>query len=275
MPAPGSLYGEGAQLLEGAATTQAQAGELEQKKTAAQLDVGKSASSELTGEREQISGQQATMALEKLKASEKMQGKVTTITPQIALGLAKNTGDKEWMSAIGQDMRTDVLLGMYTHGMTVAQQKKQPKITQIYDKSGKIRHAVVYTDEQGNQQEMLLDEGMTPEALNKGKNVGRGGKGGAGGSDEFKNKKEFIANYQKRRNELADPMRAKDLKSSNPQKYEQDQQFLQDYKDQYDKDIKEMSQGGSSGSEGSPAPSPGGGKAFDPNSIFDEVLSGK
>lgn len=38
-----------------------------------------------------------------------------TITPQIAHGFSKNTGDEGWMQQVGQKMRADVLMGIYTH----------------------------------------------------------------------------------------------------------------------------------------------------------------
>lgn len=40
-----------------------------------------------------------------------------TISPQMALGLVKNTGDKEWLKATGQKMRADVLLSFFKDGI--------------------------------------------------------------------------------------------------------------------------------------------------------------
>lgn len=269
MAAPGSMYGEGAQLLEGAAQTQGKTQELQQEKTNMLVKSGDQASANLAGERQQISGQQAAMALEKMKASEEQM----TITPQIALGLAKNTGDKEWMKAIGTKLRSDVLLGLYTHGMTLAAQKRSPKISQIYDQSGKIRHAVVYTDEDGNMQSLMLDQGITPKTLNEGKHAPGRPKGGSGGSDEFKNKKEFNRAYEKRRSEYADPIKADEVKKTNPEKYDEDIQWLKDNQDTYDTNVRGMGKGG--GAEGAPEPTAGGGAPqapFDADSFIKDAL---
>lgn len=272
MAAPGSLYGEGAQLLEGSAQTQTDTAKLEQAKTDTTVEAGKASGAQLGETERQISSQQATMALEKMKASDKMQGKVVTITPQIALGMAKNTGDPSWMQAIGQDMRSDVLMSLYTHGIKLDQAKKAPKITQVYDANGKIRHAVVYTDEQGNIQQLILDAGITPENLNKGKG-GKGGRGGAGKDPEemsFKEKKAFIDMYQKRRAEYSDPMRSEDIKKRNPEKYNQDQQWLKDNLDTNDQILKSMGQGGAA------APSSGGTATpeapFDADAFIEDAL---
>ena len=40
-----------------------------------------------------------------------------TITPQIALGLVKQTGDREWMKAIGTKIPAPVYTATYTHGI--------------------------------------------------------------------------------------------------------------------------------------------------------------
>lgn len=257
------LYGEGASLLQASGNQAANIAQTRQATTDTTVKAGEAAGAQVGETQRQISAQQATMALEKMKASEKMQGKVLTITPQIALGLAKNTGDREWMQAVGQDMRSDVLLGLYTHGMSLQQAKKAPKVTQIYDGNGKIRHAVVYTDEQGNIQQLMLDEGIAPEALNKGKGGGAK-KTGAAKDDTFKKQKEFNRAYEKLRSVYDDPMKAQETKIANPDKYNQDLQWLKDNQDQYDQNVRAMGKAGSP----SPAAGVGGSSAVPDNAPF-------
>lgn len=55
--------------------------------------------------------------LAQLKAQLDHAENMITITPQLALGLAKNTGDKEWIKATGQKMRADVYTSLYSHGL--------------------------------------------------------------------------------------------------------------------------------------------------------------
>jgi hypothetical protein len=224
------LFTAGAGLLKGAADT-ATGQEAQIKDTGAKQ--GMQASSELGADRRQMSSQQAQIALEKLKNAEDQ----VTITPQIALGLVKNTGNKEWLSAIGTKMRSDMLLGIYT---AESKRRYQPKLTQTYDKDGTVRHVLITPDEEGNPTEWYLDSGMNADKLHPGK----GGKGGAGGDDTFKKNKEFLAQYNKRRAEYSDPIKAKEIQQTNPDKYGEDQQWLKDNMDQYDKLTRGMGKAG-------------------------------
>ncbi len=108
-----TLFPAGAQLLDSAAQTSNATQQQQQAKTDTTVKSGDAASANLTGEREQMSADQAKMALEAM--NEKFN--TVEITPQLAMGLVRNTGDKEWMKAIGQKMRADMYTAIYTHGI--------------------------------------------------------------------------------------------------------------------------------------------------------------
>lgn len=254
------LFSAGAGLLKGAADT---AVDQNLKEKELRQKSGDAASGELGADRRQMSVQQAAMALQKLKDAEDQ----ITITPQIALGLVKNTGNKEWLSATGTKMRADMLLGIYT---AESKRKYQQKLTQTYDKDGTVRHVLITPDEEGNPTEWYLDPGMNADKLHPGK----GGKGGSGGDDTFKKNKEFLAQYNKRRAEYSDPIKAKEIQQTNPDKYNEDQQWLKDNMDQYDKLTRSM------GKAGAQPPKPaagasgdsGGSQGFDADAFIKEAL---
>lgn len=97
-----TLYPAGAQLLEGASQTAGQIGQqnVEKQKTATEAQV-------------QTDKQFVDLANSELDRRANM----ITITPQLALGLVKNTGDKEWMKAVNSKMRVDMYTALYTHGI--------------------------------------------------------------------------------------------------------------------------------------------------------------
>lgn len=230
---------------------------------------GDAASGELGADRRQMSAQQAQMGLEKLKDEENY----VEFTPQIALGMVNATGNKEWlrMSDNGPDgkphrMRADMLLGWLT---AESKQKWAPKMVTRYV-DGKQQNGLIWMDPDGNKQEFWPGEGIDPGKLHPGK----GGKGGSGGDDTFKKNKEFLAQYNKRRAEYSDPIKAKEIQQTNPDKYSEDQQWLKENMDQYDKLTRGM------GKAGAQAPKPaagtsgdsGGGQAFDADAFIKEAL---
>src|SRR6266478_3285967 len=105
-----TLYPAGAPLMESGAASARQVGQEKVEREKIASENARSTTSEVGQDLRQVQSQQAAVDLEKLKASDKMQGKMMTITPQIALGLSRNTGDPGWLQAIGQDIRSDVLL---------------------------------------------------------------------------------------------------------------------------------------------------------------------
>ena len=238
------LWAEAGQL-QGQATQAAQKNaELEQHPNDVAAESGRAASQQIGEDRRQKQGaqndQQYLQLQDKLQRAQNMM----EITPQIALGLVKNTGDKEWMKAVGQKMRSDVVLGMYTHGIKAEQVKRAPRITELYNADGTIQHGVVYTDENGQQQTLPLDPGMSADKLYKAKNAGRSG--GAGKADDlsFKKMKEFNRAYEKMRTDMSDPTKAAELKATNPDKFSENTQFLKDNEDQYDANLKALGKGG-------------------------------
>jgi len=259
------LYGAGANLLEGSVQAAGNIAKQKQASTDSAVQPGEEAGKQLGDLQRQKMAQDAAMKLKQMEMNDTIE-----VSPQIALGLAKNTGDKGWLQSVGQRMRPDVMLGLYTHGMAVSASKKSPKVTQIYDANGKIRHAVVYQDEEGNVQQLMLDEGITPEALNKGKGGGRGGS--KKGDDTFKNKKEFNRAYEKLRAVYDDPMKAKETQVSNPEKYSQDQQWLKDNQDQYDKNVREMGKSGGAPAKASGSSADPGDAPFDADAFIKDAL---
>lgn len=253
-----TLYPAGAQLLEGAAqTATAQSGQqVEREKIAAT----------------QEQSQQKNM-VDLVNSHLDRQANQVTITPQIALGLVKNTGDKSWLEAVGQPMRADVMLGLYQYGMRVKNSKYTPKITDTYTKDGKVQKALAWVDPDTEQPMMYtLGEGMSPEKLHPGKGKGSG----AGADDDFKKKKTFIHEYEKRRMEYSDPIKAQEAQKTNPEKYEEDIQWLKDNRDDYDSAIKMMSgrgTGGAAPAAGGSGGSGGGSSApFDADSFIKDAL---
>jgi len=270
---PDNLFGTAAGLLEGAGQQQLEEKKVEQVPQSEGVKAGESAAGNISAEKQTaMSGQQAQQ-LAVLKDKLDQASNMMTITPQVALGMVKNTGDKEWMKAIGQKMRADVVLGMYTHGIKLNQAKKAPKVTQIYDKDGKVRHSVVYTDEDGNEQQLMLDEGMTPDQLNKGK--GGKSKSGSGSDDSLKKMKEFNRAYEKARSEISDPSKAAQLQATNPESFKEKSQWLKDNQDQYDANIKALGKGGGAAIPGAAAPAGEGGAdnaPFDADAFIKDAL---
>lgn len=269
MPAPGTLFGEATQALEGASQTAISQNQIAQKDRGDTIQAGESAGAGNNAASREQSAQQAAQKMEQMKTEAMLKGEMITITPQLALGLVKNTGEKDWLQSVGQSMRADVYTGLYTHGMALANAKKAPKITQINDANGKIRHAVVYTDEEGNQQQLMLDAGMTPEQLHPDRSKGKGAT-----DPNFKKNQQFIKSYESARKELSDPIRAKELEKLNPDDYREKTQWLKDNQDQYDQLIKGMGKAGApepakSPSAGSQSP---GGAPFDADSFIKDAL---
>lgn len=268
------LFGPATELLR-TASQGAQADADRTKTSTDQLTrSGDAASTQLGEDRRQKSGQIQEKDMAMLQSKLDQQKNEMMITPQIALGLVKNTGDKEWMKAVGTKMRSDVVLGMFSHGMDLAYAKKQPKITQIYDASGKIRHAVVYTDENGNQQELMLDAGITPAKLNEGK--GGRGRGGAGGDDDLKKQKAFMSAHEKQAALLNDASKSEQLKATNPEQYNRMKEQYEKDQDRYDQLVTQLGSAGAAkpdasagGSSAAPGDTP-----FDADALIKEALGG-
>jgi hypothetical protein len=275
MPAPGTLFGEATQALEGASSTAQQTNEIAQKDRSNTIQAGEAAGAEVGATGRQAAGAQDAQKLAELHSKLNQAENMFTMTAQIASGLTKNTGDPEWFKSVGQPMRADVAMSLYTHGMALANEKKSPKVTLTYGKDGKVSHTLVWQDADGNPQQVQLDEGAASEVLNKGK--GGGKKGGVGGSDEeLKKMKEFNRAYEKARAEVADPARAAQLKATNPDDFSSKQQFLKDNQDQYDANIKALGKGGGAAVPGA-APAAGGGgdggsAPFDADAFIKDAL---
>lgn len=250
---PDTLYPAGGQMVQTGINAGMEGKKLDllqSEQSQKTMEAGLGAVRDVQGDRNKI------MAVERLKQMEAMENKIE-ITPQLALGLVKNTGDKDWLSAVGQRMRADVYTALYTHGMAVNQSKRAPKVTQIYDEKGKIRHAVIYTDDQGNIQQLPLDTGFTPEQLHPPKP-------GTGTSPEDKKNKEFMRSHEKQAALFNDPVKSKQLKAMDPEQWNmQHEEYMKD-QDRYDKLKTSLGKGG-----GGPAGTGGGDSAVPDNSPFD------
>ena len=240
---------------------QGQDAQLDQRQDAQNAKAGQEGASEAGATQRQKMSAQDAQKLEVLKSQLDRAQNMVDITPQIALGLVKNTGDKEWMKAVGTKMPAPVLMGMYTHGIRTDQAKRAPKITQIYDDDGKVKHAVVYTDDDGNIQQLPLDSGISPEKLHQ-KSPGKGSKTD---SPDFKNKEAFKKSYEKWVSQISGT-NGTQLKATDPDGYAKIKQQVDDYRDKYDSVIKGESTGGS-GED--PAPASGGGASAPDNAPFD------
>ena len=251
MPAD-NLYGEGAQLLSGATQASSEMARTKAEGDRTTAEAGSQAAGRLSEQR--LQSQRAHAAIQQIDEQAIMNGHMMKITPNVALGLAKETKDPEWLKAIGQTMPTGFVLGNMKLSMEKEMKARAPKISQ-YNDNGKIRHTVVYQDEDGNIQQLLLDPGMTPEQLNKGKGGGRGGKN-AEETMNFRQKQQFIRSYESRKKQYD-----KDTEfATDTGKFADDKQWLDDNRDTYDGVVKTMAKGGSGGA-GGPAPKPSGGSA--------------
>jgi hypothetical protein len=275
---PDTLFGQSAQMMGVASEAQAQEKSLDQRKQESTMKAGEAASSEIGADRRQKMSAEEQQKLLQQKAMLDQAENMITITPQLALGLTKNTGEKDWLTAVGQKMRADVYTGLYTHGMALANAKKSPKVTLTYDKNGNVSHTLVWQDEDGNPQQIQLDEGSASKLLNEGKGGGRkGGSRSSEDADKLKKMKEFNRAYEKARSEISDPARAAQLKATNPDSFSSKEQWLKDNQDQYDANIKSLGKGGGAAVPGAEPAAAGGGAQpdntpFDANAFIKDAL---
>lgn len=101
------------------------------------------------------SGNLSAERMQIMKAKLDEQANMVDITPQIALGLVKATGDKEWMKAIGQKIRADMLLGYTQYGINARMAGKVFKVPHG-DKEMSISFS---PDDNGELQPQILGEG--------------------------------------------------------------------------------------------------------------------
>jgi hypothetical protein len=149
-----NLFGASAGLLESAGQKQTQNMEIAQKPITQATDASN------TARQNQVSAQDA-QKLAMLKSQLDQAENMIDITPQIALGLVKNTGDKEWMKAIGQKMRADVVMAMYTHGINTKISQKE--ITTMIGKNKVTLQPYIDDDGQLAVKQIASDEGTTTD----------------------------------------------------------------------------------------------------------------
>jgi hypothetical protein len=200
MPAPGSLYGEGAAMLEAAGGQASNIAKQKQAATDTSVQAGEAASREVGEKDRQMSAQDAQMRLKQMELQENQ----IKITPQLALGLVKNTGDKSWMETVGQPMRSDVLLSLYTHGINTRIAGKEYKtisdgkeyvIANDIDDNGEIKPRIISVgdapvNKTGADTEKAKADRASREAIAKHKSAT------AGTTKENPEDREFIKTYR-------------------------------------------------------------------------------
>lgn len=130
---------------------------------------GNQASSEKAAMQRQQQEQLARQKLEQLKAQE---GQID-VDPEIAMGLAKHSGNPGYLQMIGQKMPTKMLLGMYTSDMRA--KSARPQVVEMGTSGGKKIKATITMDEDGNYQATPVGEAYTPPAKSPSKSGGSGG----------------------------------------------------------------------------------------------------
>lgn len=231
------LFSAGGQIAANAAGTAVDQN-LKQKET---LERGAEVSQKQGADIGEISMQQkAQMALEKLRASEDQ----VTITPQIALGLVKNTGNKDWLTSIGTKMRSDVLLGMYSHGINAKFAGKEYKVP-VGDKI--VTMVPKYNSDTADWDFEAIGEGEKFSPTAKGEDTpkakadrsARSGKGGSGIHEDPKDK-EFLKTYRQNLKDtegmnytLLDQLAKKDPKQASDMRSKLD--FIQKNSDRFNK----------------------------------------
>jgi len=272
---PDTLFGQSAQMMGEANQQQANTQNIDQRKQEATMKAGEAASSEIGADRRQKMGAEEQQKLLQQKAMLDQAENMITITPQLALGLTKNTGEKDWLPAVGQKMRADVYTGLYTHGLALANAKKSPKVTLTYDKKGNVSHTLVWQDEDGNPQQIQLDEGSAAKLLNEGKGGGRKSGGSGGPKDQsLKALNDWNNASVKDRNSVSGAA-GMQLEATDADEYKRRKQRVEEDRDTYYQNLEAINSKGHGGGE-APAAKPkesSGGQEFDPNSIFDAALS--
>jgi hypothetical protein len=231
------LFSAGASLLKGAADTSVDQNLKEKQMNQQGAEVAEKQGADSA----QLSMQQkAQMALEKLKMADNR----VKITPQIALGLVKNTGDKEWLKAVGTDMRSDVLLGLYSHGINQKISRREYKVP-VGDKI--VTMVPRYNPETADFDFEAIGEGEKFSPTQKGDltpakkaEIDAKNKHSGPGTKEAPEDKEFLKTYRQYQKEtegmnymLLDQMSKKDPKQASDLKTKLD--FIQKNTDRFNK----------------------------------------
>jgi hypothetical protein len=102
--------------------------------------------------------QQKKQQFDAAQAALDRQANMVQVTPQIALGLVKNTGNKEWMKSVGQPIRADVLMSFLRTGINEKIAGKEYKTI----KDGKEYTIANDIDENGDIQPRIVTVGDAP-----------------------------------------------------------------------------------------------------------------
>ena len=239
--ADNTLFGEANQALQGAGAIQNESQNQDQKKNMPP-DTGAQGQGVSAMRDSNNSQDQQKMAI--LKSQLDQAENMMTMTPQIALGLVKNTGDKEWLKLVGKKVRSDVVLGFYTHGIKLAQQKKEPKVSQVYKKDGTVGHELYWMDDEGQPQTLPLDEGMATKLLNK-----KTGGTGSPKDQTLASLKEWNAEYKKDRASTTG-INGEKLKATDPDEYDRRSSRVEEDQDTYYKNLEQIESLGSGGGPG-------------------------
>lgn len=272
---PETLFGAGAQLLESSAGTASDINKQKQEATKTTVDAGASAGSEIGArQRQQMSGQQAQQ-LEMLKSKLTQQENLMTITPQIALGLAKHSKNPDWLKAVGTQMRSDVVLGLYT-----AESKAHYTPRYITKQDGdQVSHGWSWFDpDTGQEMFVPSDKGgpkysptargeVTPKDKSK---VDKKGK-----DDTLKKNEDFMRSHEKQAALFNDPVKANQLKTTNPDQYNRMYEEYQKDQDRYDQLKTSMGAAGGPAVPASGANPDQGSAPFDADAFIKEAVGGQ
>jgi hypothetical protein len=191
---PDNLFASAANLLSSAGSQTQETANRDQKTQEMGVTAGENASSELGAERRQQAGAMDAQKLTILKDKLDQASNMVQVTPQIALGLVKNTGDKEWLKMVGQKMRADVMFSMYQYGANLKMQSKEYKVP-VGDKIVTMRPH--YNKETSDWDFEAVAEGEKFSPKSKGEvtpDVKEKEKKGASGEDP--KDKEFLKTYR-------------------------------------------------------------------------------
>lgn len=263
--APGSLYTAGAGLLEAAGGQASNIARTNQDATNTTVQAGNAASSELGAERRQMSAQDAQLQIKKMEVAENQ----VEITPQLALGLVKNTGEKDWLKATGTRMRADVLMSLYTHGLAVNQAKRSPKVIQKANADGTVQNGLVWEDADGVQQ-FWPGTGIKPEKLHPPRGAGAG----AGSKDTSISNadKKFMASQEKDASFFGDASKSEQLKATNPDEWNRRHDTYMQNQDRYDQLRKGLGKAGAAPAAAGGGAAPVNSAPFDADAFIKDAL---
>jgi hypothetical protein len=143
------LLGQGASLLRGAADTAVGMAGIEERRRAANLQNLQTGIAQMAETMRQKMSERAATE----RQNKQLDAQLIEITPELARGVAKATGDDGWNQAVGKKLRADVYSALLAHGTT---KNLANKITTYEEeKDGKVFSVTALVDpDSGAKQEI-------------------------------------------------------------------------------------------------------------------------